>query len=186
MKKRSYSCLLVLISLVIVVGCSKSSDPTDEIIDPVIPQTIQTTLAGKILGFFSGNGKRMPQGVSLGTYTGCVTPTGWEKNLLTGPANATVTRLTDTTVSITLADGPFINNTFTNVRITENGSIISFSVGSYNENSKLLSISANTGTYITTATCLSGLPYYSGWSALNNGTYTYQTIGHIDFTGTKQ
>jgi hypothetical protein len=191
MKKNFYFLLFMVISLASLHSCSKSNDPTDKTtddktIDQVPPKVVQTALADKISGLFSGSGKRMPQGVLLGTYTGCVAPTGWEKNLLSGSSNATITKVSDNMVSITLAGGPFTNNTFTNVTITENASIISFGFGTYNENSKFLSISAMTGSYISTGACLSGLPYYSGSSLLNNGSYTYQTIGHVDFTGTKQ
>ena len=39
----------------------------------------------------------------------------------------------------------------------------------------------------TTNACLQGLPYYYGspQSLIPNNLYSYQTIGHIDFSGTK-
>ena len=59
--------------------------------------------------------------------------------------------------------------------------------GTYNYNSGYFVFSGETNdtSYITTNACLQGLPYYSGSSGLNNGVYTYSTLGHIDFTGTK-
>ncbi len=179
MKKTLSVCLILCttVSLFNLFGCSKSSDLSSKM----------TTPADKISGPFSGSGKRMQQGLLLGAYTGCITPPGCEANLITGSGNATITKVTDSTINITLSGGPFTNNAFSRVPITENAGTITFAFGSYDENSKFLSISANTGTYLSTGACLTGLPYYSGWPSFTSvNVYTYQTIGHTDFTGTKQ
>lgn len=142
--------------------------------------------AGKIAGVFSGTGKKMPNGIFLGNYQGCVTPAGWDNNFITGNATARITKVDDNTINLTLTGGPFTNNTYSNIPVTESGGSIVWGSSYYDENSKLLNISYFNGSYISSNACLQGLPYYYGWSALSNGTYGYQTIGHLDFTGKKQ
>tara|TARA_R110002033_G_scaffold162910_1_gene199773 strand:+ start:5059 stop:5868 length:810 start_codon:yes stop_codon:yes gene_type:complete len=148
--------------------------------------TIQLTPADKILGTYSGVGKRMPNGIILGNFSGCITPPNWDSNFITGATIVNISKVNDNTININLTGGPFTSSVYSNINITENNGIINFGFGNYSVVSKSLVISANTGSWINTNSCLQGLPYYYGWSALMNGVYSYQTIGHEDFTGTKQ
>lgn len=171
----------LLLSLTCVCGmCSKEDQPN---IDP----GKDTSPAGKMAGTFNGMGKKMPGGIFLGNFNGCVTPPGWENNFQVGSSSATIAKLTDTTIAISLSGGVLSSTTYSNIRVTENGTMIDFLIGNYDSYTNLLLLSVKDGgSYITTNACLQGLPYYSGWSALSNGIYGYTTLGHIDFSGTKQ
>ena len=144
------------------------------------------SIADDIAGLYSGTGVYMPNGISLGNYSGCVTPSGWESNLKTGASFVNISKVNDSIVNITFSGGPFSNNTFSNIKIKKNGTRINIGSGYSDVSSKFLSISFSNDSYIITNACLQGLPNYWGWSVLGDGKYSYQTHGHCDFTGTKQ
>jgi hypothetical protein len=187
----------IKITLCIVIfywfGYSCSSDDTlSPEIDPInnsLPNNAPNiaSLADKISGTYSGIGKKMPNRVSLGSYTGCVTPPNWESNFVSGTSTVVVTKIDDINVNIKIFGGAITTEIYSPIALTESNSVIDFVFGTYNYNSGYFSFSRGTSdsSYITTNACLQGLPYYSGSSGLNDGVYTYSTIGHIDFTGTK-
>lgn len=170
-------------SLFILVSCEKSSnDPTQN-----SNNDKNSSSAVEISGLFSGTGTVMPNGIALGTYSGCITPQGWESNMLKGASFVDITSATDSTINITLSGGPFSLTKYTNIKVVKAAGSISFSFGHYDVNTRFLSLSILTGSYVNTGSCLQGLPYYYGGAlVLSPGNYFYQTIGHIDFTGTKQ
>lgn len=157
--------------------------------DVVINNT--KSIADNIAGLYSGTGKNMPNGILLGTYKGCVTPSGWESNLKTGASFVNISKVNDSIVNITFSGGPFSNDIYSNFKVKQNGNLISFtskySSVYFDVNSKFLSISMTTGSYTITNSCLQGLPYYVGeQDFIDLSTYIYITVGHIDFSGTKQ
>ncbi|MFT4094356.1 MAG: hypothetical protein QM640_12020 [Niabella sp.] len=183
---RSVRIYLIAIALFAIIcsSCSKAFDNDDA------NQNNNTNIsaAAAIAGTYTGTGKWMPDNIHLGIYSGCVAPDGWDSNFKTGTATVNVTKITDSTVTITLA-GPYPTTSYSPVTVKAGNAQITFSTGYYDTNSKFLTLSARTGRsrgYITSNACLSGLPYYSGWSALINNQYDYYTIDHVDFSGTKQ
>ncbi|MGN6401167.1 MAG: hypothetical protein ACTHMD_11980 [Flavisolibacter sp.] len=167
----------------LLAGCSKNASKDD-----AGTGNSHTTPADKISGVFNGTGKKLPDNVSLGTYKGCVTPPGWENNFITGPSVVTISKSSDSTVTLSLTGSPFPAYTYSDVKVEENGTRISFGFGYYETSTRLLTISRNNAISVFTGSpaCLQGMPYYSGWSVLNDGNYAYTTHGRIDFSGTKQ
>lgn len=184
--KNSKTTLLIIITC-LIFSCSSDDELTGD--DELAPETIAfvSSPADKISRTYSGVGKKMPNRVSLGSYSGCITPTNWESNFVTGTSTVVVTKVDDNNISIKIYGGAIETEIYSPVPVTENNGIIDFIFGTYNYNSGYFSFSRGTSDsyYISTNACLQGLPYYSGYSGLNNGVYFYATIGHIDFTGTK-
>lgn len=173
---------LITLSCFFFPGCSKKASKGDN------NGNTNASAADKISGTFNGTGKILPDNVSLGTYKGCVTPPGWESNFITGTSVVTISKTNDSTITLSLNGSPFPSYTYSNIKVEEVGTRINFGFGYYDSNSRFLSISRNNASSVFTGNpaCLQGMPYYSGWSVLNDGNYAYSTHGRIDFSGTKQ
>jgi hypothetical protein len=186
MKKIKYkAACFVVVSLLffICLSCSKNASKDDD-----NNGNTTNSAADKISGAFNGTGKKLPDNVFLGNYKGCVTPPGWESNFITGPSVVNISRINDTTITLSLNGSPFPSYTYSNIPVAESGTRINFGFGYYDTNAKFLSISRNNANSVFTGSpaCLQGMPYYSGWSVLNDGNYAYTTHGRIDFSGTRQ
>jgi hypothetical protein len=179
---KAYKILFVISYCIFFTNCT----PSDS--EQIDTEPVLKSPTDKISGTYTGIGKKMPNGVYLGNFSGCVTPPNWESNFVTGSSIVTVTKVDDYAVNMKISGGAITTETYSNVAVTENNGNISFLFGNYNilSGSFIFSARTNDAGYITTNACLQGLPYYSGWSALINGVYGYSTIGHIDFAGTKQ
>lgn len=170
-----------VIGLFLFLSCTKGDNLnlTDD-------NTTKQSVADQISGIFYGTGKKMPQGIDLGLFKGCVTPTGWENNFVTGNSSVVVSKVNDNLVNLSFTaslNGVIYNN----IKVVKNGNILNFGIGSYDINSKFLTISAMTGSYLSSYACLQGLPYFYGVQTIGTPSiYAYSTIGHIDFTGTKR
>lgn len=185
-----------LFFLLMAIAClSASSCENDD--DDIVPSNEngqELSAADKISGLFKGTGKYMPNGIWLGNSNGCVLPTGWEGHFRTGESFANVVKLSDSTVRITLSDGPFSQIVYSSIKVKNNGNSVDFdwglrqNIGSYDVNSKFLTLSSytNNSSYVSTNACLTGLPYLAGWSLFNDNNYGFQTIDHADFSGIKQ
>jgi len=144
--------------------------------------------AAKIAGTFEGSGKYMPQGINLGLVKGCTLPSGWESNFKTGNSTIDITKASDSTIMLTLTSGPFPKFSYGPMKVAATDNSVTFPSGSYIISSKKLNFSAYTeySLYITSNVCLIGLPYLYGFDLLGSGSYSFQTIDHVDFSGTKQ
>ena len=104
---------LYIITIVIincsVFSCSSNDELTPDT-DPIIVST-----ADKISGTYSGIGKRMPNGISLGTYSACTTPPNWELNFVTGTSSVVVTKVDDNNVSIKIFGGAMLAEIYSKV-----------------------------------------------------------------------
>jgi hypothetical protein len=185
MKRSIASWGIVFAAMLLVAGCTKTGkngDPTDDGNNP------DDSPAGRIQGSFMGQGVYTPQGVVVGAQKSCALPAGWESYQKKGTASILVEKITDSTVTMTLKTGPFPKYVFGNVRVRNAGDAVSWGTGSYSVNSQQLILSTGTSksAYATTQACLVGLPYVYGWDLVGTGTYTYQTIDHVDFEGAKQ
>jgi hypothetical protein len=176
---------ITLITTIIIIsfsGCSKKDSKDDN-------NSGNISAADKISGTFNGSGKYMPDKINLGLVKGCNLPVNWESNFKTGAATVNIAKITDSTVKISLT-GIFPQIIYTGVKVKTNGNTVEFGSGYYDTNSKFLTLSTFTPgySYISAGAgaCLIGLPYLSGWSPLLDNNYSFQTIGHADFSGTKQ
>ena len=175
---------IILIIIISLFSCSKN-DPvnnSDEDND-----SNNNSPAAIIAGTFSGSGQVLPDNIALGNYKGCVEPQGWKSNFVTGQAQITISKLTDSAISLVMNGGPFKHNSYSDIRVSEKNGKIEFGFGFYDISSKFLSISRNTAPSVFTGSpaCLQGMPYYSGWDVLLNGNYVYTTHGRAEFTGYK-
>lgn len=170
-----FTCILMLSS------CGK--DRKDN-----IKQGSEKSSAEIISGTFTGTAKVYPDQVSLGSFKGCVIPPGWEAYFVTGRGRVLITKLTDSTISLSLLGGPLPTLTYKGIKVEKQMNQILFYPGYYDITSKSLFISLSTANSIFTGSpaCLKGMPYYSGWDVQLNGTYSYTTHGRADFEGVKQ
>lgn len=175
---------IILIIITILFSCSKN-DAVNSSDGDRNPN--DNSPAAIIAGTFSGSGQVLPDNISLGNYKGCIEPPGWKNNFITGQAQVTISKSTDSSVSFVMNGGPFKSNHYSDVRVSEKNGKIEFGFGSYDINSKLLYISRNTAPSVFTGSpaCLQGMPYYSGWDVLLDGNYVYTTHGRVEFTGSK-
>lgn len=180
--KRSLISLLLYCLVIILSHCEKASTTNHENDDP------KTSPADKVSGTFKGTGMALPDNINLGTYKGCVEPPAWRNNFLIGSAEVIISKQNDSTISFTISGVPFSVRSYSNIHIKENNGVIDLGVGNYVEDTKYLNLSLNTapGVFTGSPACLQGMPYYSGWSPLNDNNFVYFTHGRNDFTGYKQ
>jgi hypothetical protein len=144
-----------------------------------------TSDADLMQGIYSGNGQYLPGQINLGVQSTCTT-IPYQSYLQIGAATLSVSKIDDDTVSFQYSSGSFPSIFYPKVVISKNGNIISFYGGTYNTTTKYFSFSGATPNtfYTTTSACLIQLPYVYGYNPLGTG-YTYQTIDHLEFSGTK-
>ena len=154
--------------------------------------------AEKVVGLFKGSGSYLPGGLSLGNTVVCTTPAKDYRTLFeTGNATINILKLTDSTVTINLTSGPFPQDSYSPVKLTENGSAIIFSLGNlfsagfFDTNTKAISFSARAPNFSYTflRNCQNGMPYYSSTSVIlfpNPDQIGHFTIKRYEFGGTKQ
>lgn len=179
---KAYKILFVISFCIFFTNCTPSeSEQIDN--EPVLKSP-----ADKISGTYTGIGKKMPNGVYLGTYSACITPPNWESNFITGTSIIIVTKSNDNTVNIIISGGVIPTETYSNIAVTESNGNINFKYGFYNINSGYFVFSGGTKAtiYGTTNACLQGLPYFTGQEIFVTGGYYFETEEHIDFNGTKQ
>ena len=180
--------LLTLIFLCFAFSCSND----DQLYaDSDVPNTIATPIdatspASRISGTYKGIGKKMPNGVFLGSFSGCIEPINWEDHFIQGTFTVLVTRLENNSVKIKISGSSIPTEIYAPVAVSEDRGIIEFAYGSYDYGIDSFELSKGIGnSYNDTNACLRGMPYYYGLSASTNDFYSYSTLGHIDFTGSK-
>ena len=158
-----------------------------------IPAPVNLSVADKIAGLYSGTGKYLPGGINLGNTLVCVAPPAdYQSKYQSAPATVNITKLTDSSVTITLLTGPFPKDTYTALTVKESGNLIMFgSLGSYDNNTKALSFSgvAPNFSYSYIKACQIGLPYYYSSGVIlypNPDQIAHYTIKRYEFGGTKQ
>lgn len=188
--------IFFVLAAVFLPGCSKSSAGKNTNDSTVTTPPKPLSLTDQISGTYSGNGKKIPQAVNLGRFTGCVVPTGWENNLVSGAGSVDISKFGDSSVHLVFSGGPFSASDAYNLNITKSGNSIILPPNypipgvalSYDINTKNLSVAVNTASsyYVPPSSCTQGLPYYYGAPSIPfDGSYVYLSIGHIEFSGTK-
>ena len=149
--------------------------------------------ADQIAGKYKGTGKFLSGGVSLGNTPVCSDPPiDYETLFKKGDAAMTITKLTDSTVLLSLTSTTFPSATYAALKVKKNVNTIDFYQGYFDINSKVILFSgtAPNFSYSYSKDCMRGLPYYSSFPVpASNGNlqqYYNGTIGHYDFTGEKQ
>lgn len=178
----SESVLLIICFMTVISCCKKEPLPPD-----IDGQMQNTTSADKIAGAFKGEGKYMPGQINLGTFEGCVKSTGWESKLKTGTTTTNIVKLTDSTVRIFINGTSFASIILSTVKVKTEGNSVNFPGGYYDINTKFLTLSSGTDKTFYSPECILGLPYVYGVKVfLTANTYAYQTIDHVEFSGSKQ
>ncbi|MEI2759098.1 MAG: hypothetical protein V9G42_06640 [Bacteroidia bacterium] len=144
-----------------------------------------TSNADLMQGNYSGNGQYLPGQINLGTNSACTT-FPYSSYLQIGATTLNINKIADDTITLQYSSSAFPSIFYTNTPITKNGNVISFYGGTYNVSTKYFSFSGGTPNtiYMTTSACLIQLPYVYGYNPLGT-LYTYQTIDHLEFSGTK-
>lgn len=183
MKTKAVKKTCTIICLIVLVSCTKGKSGNSS-----NTSSGDKSPAGLISGTYTGEGKVLPDNVFLGNYYGCVTPTGWENNFSKGQSTVVISKLTDSTIMISMSSSSFNNISRSGYKVINSNNVIDFGSGEFDINSGFLSFSINTANFIFVGSpaCTQGMPYYSGWSVLGDGNYGYTTHGRADFTGNKQ
>lgn len=181
--RRSLYCLAFAGILVTQTGCPG--------VDKTVSPPAHLPAADKIAGMFSGTGKYLPGDISLGNTFACVAPPmDYQLKYQSGAATVNITKLTDSTITITLLTGPFPQDKYTSLIVKENGNVISLgSLGYYDTDTRALSFSgtAPNFNYSYLKNCKTGLPYYYSTSAVPDpNQVAHFTIKRYEFGGVKQ
>jgi len=195
--------VLVTCLTLFIVSCTKDTGSKN---DANGNDNTKKSAADLIAGIYTGDGKYLPDGVSLGNYTSCIVPPTLESTFKKGTATVNIIKLTDSTVKVIFSGTVFptttiavwgvtLNNSNTEVSLSS-GSFLGTLLrsGSYDITTKFLTFTNTLGTgddYLipggSASDCKIGYPYYLGYDFRpSNGNYQYVTIRHLDFTGTKQ
>jgi len=93
--------------------------------------------ADEMAGNFSGTGNYMPGNVQLNTSGACTLPSDWSTYYKTGAATAAVTKVNDSTVTITLSGVIPVSN-YGNASVRLDNGRIAFANGYYDPSTKQL------------------------------------------------
>lgn len=174
--------LITIVFLLFLLSCKKNSaDPKNN-----NGGGNNLSIAEKIAGSYTGIGKYLPGNINLGNTIVCIAPTlDYNSLYLDGAATINISKITDSTVKISLLSGPFPLETYDNILLKAVGNNIEFN-DSLSVISRTLGVLAriekNTG-FFDPATnnisfsrvapnfpisysisCYSGLPYYTSSS----------------------
>ena len=178
-----FICVLVA-ALFIFPGCTTR----DRLIMPNV------SAADKMAGLFNGTGKYLPGGINLGSTLACQSaPMDYQAKYQSGASSVNITKLTDSTVTISFLSGPYPVDKYSPVLIRESGNMISFgNLGFYDSNTGVLLVSgiAPNFSYSNIRACQVGIPFYNSLMAPSQyprpDLVSYFTIKRYEFNGVKQ
>lgn len=184
--------MLLLFSTITLSYCTKAGYPSPS---STIPPTNNTptapsTPADFIVGKYNGTGKRLPEFIKLGSFSGCGIVQGWESNFVVGAATLDIAKVDSNLIRLTFVGGPFsVQNTYV-FRISKNDNIITMPISLYGSGlnfdivTKVLTVSVYPKDYyyLPSGACTAGLPYYYGTVDMADYKTSYFTIAHLDFS----
>lgn len=174
-----FFCFLLLLS-----GCRKIFNNEEP------DATANQSVARQLQGEYSGSAERLPERVNLTTETTCKT-VEFLHLMQRGNCKLIVAEVDDTTVNLVFTSPAFAAVYYEKVSLSKSGNNIifygssSYPGGVYNIQTQRLTFSAIAASVIYHGECRIEYPKVQGMLGIFSNVYGYQTIGYLDFIGTK-